>query len=128
MPELPELYMHRIGRTGRADATGTAISFIAPREEEKKIEVELLMNMELALEPFPEVVEISSKLIEPEKDRQPIKFLIKKQKCECPLMPWLSHICVSHLAESVASSMSPLARVTVSAYCRRRFSKCSSAA
>jgi ATP-dependent RNA helicase RhlE len=31
MPEMPELYMHRIGRTGRADATGTAISLIAPR-------------------------------------------------------------------------------------------------
>jgi ATP-dependent RNA helicase RhlE len=28
--------MHRIGRTGRADKTGKAISFIAPREEEAK--------------------------------------------------------------------------------------------
>jgi ATP-dependent RNA helicase RhlE len=82
MPELPELYMHRIGRTGRADATGTAVSFITPREEESKVEVEVLMNMELNIAPLPEVVEISSKLIEPEKDRQPIKFLMKKQKLE----------------------------------------------
>ncbi|MNF28209.1 ATP-dependent RNA helicase RhlE [compost metagenome] len=82
MPELPELYMHRIGRTGRADATGTAISFIAPREEESKVEVEVLMNMELNTEPFPENVEISAKLIEPEKDRQPIKFLMKKVKLD----------------------------------------------
>ncbi|UQD57722.1 DEAD/DEAH box helicase [Flavobacterium sp. K5-23] len=82
MPELPELYMHRIGRTGRADATGTAISFITPREEESKVEVEVLMNMELKIENFPEIVEISSKLIEPEKDRQPIKFMMKKQKLE----------------------------------------------
>jgi ATP-dependent RNA helicase RhlE len=82
MPELPELYMHRIGRTGRADATGIAVSFITPREEESKVEVEVLMNMELNIAPFPEVVEISSKLIEPEKDRQPIKFLMKKQKLE----------------------------------------------
>ena len=82
MPELPELYMHRIGRTGRADATGTAVSFITPREEEAKVEVEVLMNMELAIEPFPETVEVSSKLIEPEKDRQPIKFLMKKQKLD----------------------------------------------
>jgi ATP-dependent RNA helicase RhlE len=36
IPELPELYTHRIGRTGRADATGTAIRLIAPREEEFK--------------------------------------------------------------------------------------------
>jgi ATP-dependent RNA helicase RhlE len=45
--------MHRIGRTGRADKTGTAISFIAPREEEAKVEIEVLMNMELALSRSP---------------------------------------------------------------------------
>ena len=82
MPDLPELYMHRIGRTGRADATGTAISFVTPREEEAKLAVEILMNMELNASDFPEEVEISLKLIEPEKDRQPIKFLMKKQKLE----------------------------------------------
>ena len=82
MPEFAELYMHRIGRTGRADASGTAISFIAPREQESKLEIEVLMNMELDLEPFPETVEISSKLIEPEKERQVIKFLMKKQKLD----------------------------------------------
>ncbi|WP_369752298.1 DEAD/DEAH box helicase [Flavobacterium sp. WC2409] len=82
MPEMPELYMHRIGRTGRADKTGIAISFVAPREEEFKVEVEVLMNMELNAEEFPETVEVSSKLIEPEKDRQPIKFLMKKKKLE----------------------------------------------
>ncbi len=82
LPEEPELYMHRIGRTGRADATGTAISFVTPREEEFKIETELLMNQELEITDFPEEVEVSLKLIEPEKDRQPIKFLMKKVKLE----------------------------------------------
>jgi ATP-dependent RNA helicase RhlE len=81
-PEMPELYMHRIGRTGRADATGTAISFITPREEDFKIEVEELMGQVLEIVQFPEVVEISSKLIEPEKDKQPIKFLLKKPKLD----------------------------------------------
>ncbi|MGO4816819.1 DEAD/DEAH box helicase [Flavobacterium sp. W22_SRS_FP1] len=82
MPDMPELYMHRIGRTGRADKTGTAISFIAPREEEYKVEIEVLMNMELEIEPFPTEVEVSSKLIEPEKERQVVKFLTKKKKLE----------------------------------------------
>ncbi|SHG16623.1 DEAD/DEAH box helicase [Flavobacterium defluvii] len=82
LPEEPELYMHRIGRTGRADATGTAISFVSPREEEFKIETELLMDQELEITDFPEEVEISTKLIEPEKDKQPIKFLMKKPKLE----------------------------------------------
>ena len=82
MPELPELYMHRIGRTGRADSEGTSISFVAPREEESFIEVEVLMNTELKITPFPEEVEVSTKLIGPEKDRQPVKFLMKKVKLE----------------------------------------------
>ncbi|MEY3500343.1 MAG: hypothetical protein RL308_2012 [Bacteroidota bacterium] len=81
-PEMPELYMHRIGRTGRADATGTAISFITPREEDFMAEVEELMGQELKVIEFPEVVEISLKLIEPEKDKQPIKFLLKKPKLD----------------------------------------------
>ena len=81
-PEMPELYMHRIGRTGRADATGTAISFITPREADLITEVEILMNHEIDVVEFPENVEISTKLIEPEKDKQPIKFLLKKPKLD----------------------------------------------
>lgn len=79
-PELPELYMHRIGRTGRADATGTAISLITPREEDLKIEIELLMNQEIEIVPFPEEVEVSTVLIEAEKIKQKTKFLMKKVK------------------------------------------------
>ncbi|AWA30464.1 DEAD/DEAH box helicase [Flavobacterium magnum] len=82
MPEMPELYMHRIGRTGRADATGTAISLYTAREEEMKLEAEVLMNKEIELLPFPEDVAISDKLIGPEKDKQPVKFLMKKPKLE----------------------------------------------
>lgn len=81
-PEMPELYMHRIGRTGRADATGTAISFITPREADLITEVEILMNHEIEVIEFPEEVAISSKLIDPEKDKQPIKFLLKKPKLD----------------------------------------------
>ncbi|CAM4072033.1 DEAD/DEAH box helicase [Flavobacterium antarcticum] len=82
MPELPELYMHRIGRTGRADAKGTALSFVTQREQDFKAEAELLMNYEVPVLPFPETVEVSSLLIGPEKDKQPIKFLMKKAKLD----------------------------------------------
>ena len=37
LPYLAEDYVHRIGRTGRAGATGTAISFVS-REEEQSLE------------------------------------------------------------------------------------------
>ena len=82
MPELPELYMHRIGRTGRADATGTALSFVTQREQDFKVEAEVLMNYEIPILDFPSAVEISSLLLGPEKDKQPVKFLMKKVKLE----------------------------------------------
>ncbi|MFK7000519.1 DEAD/DEAH box helicase [Flavobacterium oreochromis] len=80
MPEIPEQYIHRIGRTGRADSEGIAISFIAPREEDIKIEAEMLMNLEIPILEFPENVEISTQLIGPEKEKQKIKHLLKKPK------------------------------------------------
>lgn len=82
MPELPEQYMHRIGRTGRADATGTAISFVTPREEDLKLEIEALMEQEIDILEKPEAVLISTVLIGPEKEKQVIKFLLKKPKLD----------------------------------------------
>ena len=40
LPHVPEDYIHRIGRTGRAGATGEAISFVAPEEEKYLAEIE----------------------------------------------------------------------------------------
>lgn len=80
--EVPEQYIHRIGRTGRADKDGIAISFVTPKEEEFFIESELLMNKEVDTASIPEGVEVSTTLIESEKVRQPIKLLTKKVKKE----------------------------------------------
>lgn len=78
--EIPEQYIHRIGRTGRADKEGTAISFVGQKEEEAFIECEMLMDKEVDLLPIPEGVEISTVLIESEKVKQPVKLLMKKVK------------------------------------------------
>jgi ATP-dependent RNA helicase RhlE len=82
MPEFPEQYMHRIGRTGRADATGIAISFITAREDEMKIEIEILMEKEIKILEKPEEVAVSTVLIGPEKEKQVVKFLLKKPKLD----------------------------------------------
>lgn len=37
VPHLPEDYIHRVGRTGRADATGEAYTFVSPGEEEQDL-------------------------------------------------------------------------------------------
>ena len=78
MPEMPEQYIHRIGRTGRADAEGNAVSFVTPRDEELLIEAELLMQREVPAFDMPGEVEVSNQLIGPEKDKEKVKFLLKK--------------------------------------------------
>ncbi len=44
LPEDPESYVHRIGRTGRMGKNGVAIAFIVPGEGRQLTEIEKLMN------------------------------------------------------------------------------------
>ncbi|HEY8622665.1 MAG TPA: helicase-related protein, partial [Casimicrobiaceae bacterium] len=44
LPHVPEDYIHRIGRTGRAGATGQAISLCAPDEEKLLAEIERMLK------------------------------------------------------------------------------------
>src|SRR4051812_7383149 len=44
LPHVPEDYIHRIGRTGRAGALGEAISFVAPEEERYLADIEKLLK------------------------------------------------------------------------------------
>lgn len=81
-PEIPEQYIHRIGRTGRADKSGVAISLISPREEEIQIEAEMLMEKEIEILDLPDNIEIAEKLLEFEKDKKKVKFLLKRPKLE----------------------------------------------
>ena len=81
-PEVPEQYIHRIGRTGRADKEGVAISFVAPYEEEKQLAVEELMNQEIEFIPFPEQVIVEEKKLEFEKDKKRFKTIGKKINVE----------------------------------------------
>ena len=81
-PEVPEQYIHRIGRTGRADKTGIAISFIAPPEEDIQVEAEVLMEKEMEFLDMPEGIVIAERLLDFEKDRKKMKLLFKKDTQE----------------------------------------------
>ena len=50
IPSAPEDYVHRIGRTGRAGASGIAISFVSPEEEKYMVEIEKLIKREITKE------------------------------------------------------------------------------
>jgi len=47
LPNVPEDYVHRIGRTGRAGAAGEAISLVCSEETEYQNEIEKLLNEKL---------------------------------------------------------------------------------
>ena len=47
LPEVPETYVHRIGRTARAGADGTAVSFCAPEEQEYLAGIEKLNRRQI---------------------------------------------------------------------------------
>jgi superfamily II DNA/RNA helicase len=44
LPQCPEDYIHRIGRTARAGATGASLCFIAPDDDEKWREIHRLLH------------------------------------------------------------------------------------
>ena len=53
VPPDPEDYIHRIGRTARAETTGTAITFINPKDQRKFYSIETLIGYEITKLPLP---------------------------------------------------------------------------
>lgn len=66
MPQVAENYIHRIGRTGRADKKGVAISFITQKEQEQRKAIEHLMKVQIPVFPLPPNLRLSTELTEDE--------------------------------------------------------------
>ena len=58
LPDDAEVYVHRIGRTGRAGKTGVAITLVSPREKRRLREVEALTKQSIKKMEIPTVAEI----------------------------------------------------------------------
>lgn len=56
VPHDPEDYIHRIGRTGRASATGVAITFVSEKEQGKFHHIEEFIERSIKQLPLPEEV------------------------------------------------------------------------
>jgi len=69
-PDFPENYMHRIGRTGRAEKAGKTILLSTEKEQSAKIEIQDLMNYQIPIIEIPEEVEISKLLTEDERPKE----------------------------------------------------------
>jgi len=71
-PDTPEAYIHRIGRTGRADNEGAAITFVTEAEYEYQSAIEALMGKEIPMLPLPEGLAVSLDLIQEELPSSPM--------------------------------------------------------
>ena len=58
LPDDAEVYIHRIGRTGRAGKTGVAITLVSPREKRRLREVEALTKQPIQKMELPTTAEI----------------------------------------------------------------------
>ncbi len=83
-PADANVYIHRIGRTGRADKAGTALSFVTQADRQFLSAAIQLMGKEPAELPFPDAVAISDELIAEELPVKRDKNLKKLKKTETP--------------------------------------------
>ena len=81
-PIYPENYMHRIGRTGRAEEKGKSLLFYTEKEEKHKEFIEDLMNYKIPVSEIPEEVEITQQLTEEERKSNGKNFYRNVKKVE----------------------------------------------
>lgn len=62
-PDEAESYIHRIGRTGRADRKGIALSFFTERDAEEVAAIEELMGMQVPVAQLPDGLVVSNRFL-----------------------------------------------------------------
>ena len=67
-PDYPENYMHRIGRTGRAERKGYSILLSTEKEQQSREAIETLMQTPIKTLDIPDNIEVSKELIEEERE------------------------------------------------------------
>ena len=80
VPAVPENYIHRIGRTGRYDKKGIAVTFITEKEKPLQTAIEALMKYEIPIATLPANLVISDVLTEDEKPKVYMKIIQVKQR------------------------------------------------
>ncbi|MCF8113855.1 MAG: DEAD/DEAH box helicase [Desulfotignum sp.] len=78
LPEIPENYVHRVGRTGRGTRKGQAFSFCSPEEKPHLDQIQALINQEILIQPVTPQ-EYAQILLDP-KDTDGLRSMILAQE------------------------------------------------
>ena len=84
LPNVPEDYVHRIGRTGRAGATGEAVSLVSADEYKLLVDIERLIKQDITrktIEGFEPVHDLPEKGTKPQRIHKPV---VKKPRANRP--------------------------------------------
>ena len=114
LPQDPESYVHRIGRTGRAGKEGTAITFVTPDEYRKLVIIKRIAKTDIRKEKIPEVEDIIKakkirikndiySILESSQDDEYIEFakdIIAQNKPEQVLGAFIKHTFGEELSKS----------------------------
>lgn len=88
IPTEPLNYIHRIGRTGRADKNGKAITFVTESDQKSLDDIEALMSKKVPMLKIPKGVEVSTELLEFEK---PVLAGMKPKQVKMKIEPGAFH-------------------------------------
>ena len=104
LPQNSDIYIHRIGRTGRAGRHGVAVSFVTPGERRKLKLIEKDIGNEIPLKKLPEIADI----IEAKKQlfAENIALLLENGDA-APYINFAEELCTlgSHPAEALAAML-----------------------
>ncbi len=70
VPKVPQDYIHRIGRTGRAGSPGRAISLVNPEEKQLLANIRKLLKKPLDIEPLPYFEDGEVNTVEPRQKKR----------------------------------------------------------
>lgn len=115
-PFYPENYIHRIGRTGRAEQQGRSILFFTEKERPSKEAIERLMNYEIPFNEFPDEVRIESRLT-PEEKNKPIDL------DELSLNEPVKEVGASFHEKSAKNSKTPVQKKSYNKQMKEKFKK-----
>ncbi len=71
LPNSPEEYIHRVGRTARAEATGEAFTFVMPEQLNELRTIERSLKIQLPREPLPPLPDLPPSPSQPDRPPRP---------------------------------------------------------
>ena len=102
IPQDPESYIHRIGRTGRAGNQGTAITFITPSEFRKLGFIKKVTNADIQKKNIPEVSDIIN--IKKKKITEDLEKIIAKSDVD-GYKKWAQLLIAENNPETILAAM-----------------------